>query len=125
MYSTGKQYVNVCVPDIFALNVIYQAHLYKQATVHPNEDGFVQLSGTRIALGLAGIELTCRIERYIFEHKCWKLFPSSLPIGPVDTPGYPVLIRERGLTEPLDDCEEMLVFLSIQYNDARKGKHHA
>ncbi|KAJ3519410.1 hypothetical protein NMY22_g13218 [Coprinellus aureogranulatus] len=89
----------------------------QQATLYPDKSGFTRLSTSRIALGKAGIELLTKVERYIFEEDKWMPFPRALPIGPVEGPGYPILLRSAGLPQAeLLDFNEMVEILRIQFN---------
>ncbi|KAJ3511562.1 hypothetical protein NMY22_g15608 [Coprinellus aureogranulatus] len=98
----------------------------QQATLYPDESGFTRLSTSRTTLGEAGIELLTKVERYVFEEGKWMSFPRALPIGPVEGPGYPVLLRSTGLPQAeLLDFDEMVDVLRIQFNRVRKGKQRA
>jgi hypothetical protein len=79
--------------------------------VYPDESGFIDLTKSRLVLGNAGIELMNRIERYIFETKRWAPFPKTLPIGPINAPGHPVLIRRSGV-QAVQDFDDMIHFMT-------------
>ncbi|KAF6742153.1 hypothetical protein DFP72DRAFT_1082482 [Ephemerocybe angulata] len=64
-----------------------------QTTLFPDESGFIRLSKSRLPLGEAGIEILTKVERYIFERDSWVPFPTSMPIGPIEAPGYPLFFK--------------------------------
>lgn len=93
-------------------------------TLLPDSTGFVYLNKQKLILGQTGIELIGEMDRFMFEQDAWVSFPLEIAIGPIDIPGYPILIREAGL-EDLHHMEQIISLTRAELNRIRKGKGRA